>query len=111
MPGARQSTSVCATLVALNGLYMLLVAFGNITDHRLRGEPGVRPGRHGDGHHQLRCPAGTGLDPDVIWHAITNPALQTAAYLGVIAWESGRGSSSPWRSCCGSRAATTPDGS
>jgi predicted small integral membrane protein len=33
------------------------------------------------------APAGTGLDPRVMWRAITDPALQTAAYVGVILWE------------------------
>jgi predicted small integral membrane protein len=35
----------------------------------------------------LGAPAGTGLDPDVMWRAITDPALQNAAYVGVIVWE------------------------
>lgn len=33
------------------------------------------------------APPGTGLDPHVMWRAITDPALQNAAYVGVILWE------------------------
>ena len=76
---------VCATLVGINGLYMLLVAFGNITDYSTN---------RAFVQHVLAmdttnfgAAAGTGLDPRIMWRAITSPALQTAAYLGVIAWE------------------------
>ena len=76
---------VCAVLVALNGLYVLLVAFGNITDYSANAA---------FVQHVLAmdttsfgAPAGTGLDPRVMWRAITDPALQTAAYVGVILWE------------------------
>ena len=76
---------VCAVLVALNGLYMLLVAFGNITDYSAN-QAFVQ--------HVLAMdttnfggPPGTGLDPRVMWRAITAPGLQTAAYVGVIGWE------------------------
>ena len=34
---------------------------------------------------------GTGLDPRVMWRAITDPGLQNLAYLGVIAWEAAAG--------------------
>ena len=77
---------VCATLVALNGLYMLLVAFGNVTDYATN---------HAFVQHVLAmdttnfgAPLGTDLDPHIMWRAVTSPGLQTAAYLGVIAWES-----------------------
>jgi predicted small integral membrane protein len=72
-------------LVALNGLYIALVALGNITDfganqalvqHVLAMDTTNFGG-----------PPGTGLDPRVMWRAITDPALQNAAYVGVIAWE------------------------
>lgn len=75
-----------AMLVALNGLYILLVAFGNITDfdtnrafvqHVLAMDTanfGAEPG--------------TNLDPDVMWRAITNSTLQDIAYVGIIVWES-----------------------
>jgi predicted small integral membrane protein len=76
---------VCAVLVALNGLYMLLVAFGNITD------PSANQALV---QHVLAmdttnfgAPPGTDLDPRVMWRAITDPGLQTAAYVGVILWE------------------------
>ncbi|HWV25462.1 MAG TPA: DUF2165 domain-containing protein [Thermomicrobiales bacterium] len=74
-----------AVLVALNGLYMALVAFGNITDfdtnrafvqHVLAMDTtnfGAEPG--------------TNLDPDVMWRAITNGTLQDIAYIAIIAWE------------------------
>lgn len=76
---------VCATLVGLNGLYVLLVAFGNITDYAAN---------QAFVHHVLAmdttnfgAPAGTNLDPRIMWRAITSPGLQIAAYLGVIIWE------------------------
>jgi predicted small integral membrane protein len=75
----------CAVLVALNGLYVLLVAFGNITDY---------PANQAFVQHVLAmdttnfgAPPGTGLDPRVMWRAVTDPGLQTAAYVGVIVWE------------------------
>lgn len=76
---------VGGVLTALNGLYLLLVAFGNITDYPtnqafVQGVLAMDTTNFG-------APAGTGLDPDVMWRAITDPALQNAAYLGVIAWE------------------------
>jgi predicted small integral membrane protein len=76
----------CTVVVAINALYILLVAIGNITDYHTNldfvehvlsmdttnfgGQPGV------------------GLDKDVLWRAITNPAIQNIAYIGVILWES-----------------------
>jgi predicted small integral membrane protein len=72
-------------LVAANGLYLLLVAFGNITDF---------PTNQAFVQHVLAmdttnfgAPAGAGLDPKVMWRAITDPAWQNAVYIGVIAWE------------------------
>ena len=74
-----------AVLVALNGLYIALVAFGNITDfgtnqafvqHVLAMDTtnfGAEPG--------------TNLDPDVMWRAITNETLQNVAYVAIIACE------------------------
>ncbi len=77
---------VAATLVALNGLYILLVAFGNITDFGTN---------QAFVHHVLAmdttnfgAPSGTELDPDVMWRAITNPTVQNIAYIGLIIWES-----------------------
>ena len=74
-----------ALLVALNGLYIAFVAFGNITDfgtnqayvqHVLAMDTtnfGAEPG--------------TNLDPDVMWRAITNETVQDIVYVGIIAWE------------------------
>lgn len=77
---------VAAILVALNGLYILLVAFGNITDFGTN---------QAFVHHVLAmdttnfgAPPGTGLDPDVMWRAITNSTVQNIAYIVLIAWES-----------------------
>lgn len=75
-----------AVLVALNGLYILLVAFGNITDfdtnrafvqHVLAMDT-----------TNFGADPGTNLDPDVMWRAITNSTLQDIAYVGIIVWES-----------------------
>jgi len=72
-------------LVALNGLYLALVAFGNITDfgtnwafvqHVLSMDT-----------TNFGAPAGSDLDPDVMWRAIDNETVQRIAYLGLIAWE------------------------
>jgi predicted small integral membrane protein len=80
---------VCTFLVAANGLYLLLVAFGNITDfganlafvqHVLAMDTTNFGGA-----------GGSGLDPRVMWRAITDPALQNLAYVGVIAWEGAAG--------------------
>jgi predicted small integral membrane protein len=73
------------SLVALNALYISLVAFGNITDF---------DSNRAFVHHVLAmdttnfgAPAGTGLDHRVMWRAITGPGLQDLAYIGVIVWE------------------------
>jgi predicted small integral membrane protein len=74
-----------AVLVALNGLYVLIVAFGNIADFGTN---------QAFVHHVLSMdttnfgkPQGTGLDPDVMWRAITSPVIQNIAYIALIAWE------------------------
>ncbi len=74
-----------AVLVALNGLYILLVAFGNITDFGTN---------QAFVHHVLAmdttnfgAPPGTELDPDVMWRAITNTTVQNIAYIGLIVGE------------------------
>ena len=61
-----------AVLVACNALYIFLVALGNITDY------GTNFG----------AADGTGLDPDVMWRAITDPVVWNVAYIGLIIWES-----------------------
>ncbi len=72
-------------LVGLNALFILLVAFGNITDFETN---------QAFVHHVLSmdtanfgAPAGQGLDSAVMWHAVGSSPLQNAAYVGIIAWE------------------------
>lgn len=77
---------VAATLVALNGLYILLVAFGNITDFGTN-RAFVRHVLAMDTTN-FGAEPGTGLDSDVMWRAIENGAVQDVAYVGIIAWES-----------------------
>jgi len=74
-----------ALLVALNGLYILLVAFGNITDFGTN-QKFVQHVLAMDTTN-FGAPAGTELDPDVMWRAITNSTVQNIAYIGLIAWE------------------------
>jgi predicted small integral membrane protein len=86
--GARTTDTlplVCGVLIALNALYVLLVAFGNITDYTAN-QAFVQHVMAMDTTN-FGAPAGTGLDPDVMWRANTDPLLQNAAYLSVIAWE------------------------
>jgi predicted small integral membrane protein len=73
-------------LVAINALYVFLVALGNITDydtnyafvqHVLSMDTTNFGGTPGDG-----------LDPDIMWRAITDPVIWNIAYIGVIVWES-----------------------
>src|SRR4051795_2419311 len=72
-------------LVGLNALFILLVAFGNITDFETN---------QAFVHHVLSmdtanfgAPVGQGLDLAVMWHAVGFRPLQNAAYVGIIAWE------------------------
>lgn len=75
-----------AVLVGLNGLYILLVAFGNITDFGTN-QAFVQHVLAMDTTNFGAAP-GTQLDPNVMWRAITNPALQNIAYVCIIALES-----------------------
>lgn len=75
-----------AVLVACNALYIFLVALGNITDYDTN---------YAFVQHVLSMDTtnfgaaeGTGLDPDVMWRAITDPVVWNIAYIGVIVWES-----------------------
>ncbi|MEU2508468.1 DUF2165 domain-containing protein [Streptomyces sp. NPDC007863] len=69
---------VAATaLTATVALCMALVAFGNITDFGTN-QQFVR--------HVLSMDT-TFEDPDLMWRAIESPALQDAAYVAVIVWE------------------------
>lgn len=74
-----------ALLVGLNGLYIALVAVGNITDFGTN-QAFVTHVLAMDTTNFGGAP-GTGLDPRVMWRAVTDPALQNAAYVGVIVWE------------------------
>jgi len=73
-------------IVAIEALFILLVAFGNITDygtnfafvqHVLSMDTTNFGGR-----------PGTGLDPDIMWRAITDPVAWNVAYIGITVWES-----------------------
>lgn len=75
-----------AVLVACNALYIFLVALGNITDYDTN---------YAFVQHVLSMDTtnfgaaeGTGLDPDVMWRAITDPVVWNVAYIGLIIWES-----------------------
>lgn len=74
-----------AVLVLLNGLYIGLVAFGNITDFDTN-RPFVQHVLSMDTTN-FGAEPGTNLDPDVMWRAIESETLQDAAYIGIIAWE------------------------
>ena len=72
-------------LVGLNALYMALVVIGNISDFDVNRQ---------FVHHVLAMdttnfsqPQGTGLDPAIMWRALTSTSLQTTVYVGVIIWE------------------------
>jgi len=75
----------CGLLVFLNGLYLALVAFGNITDYGTN-EPFVQHVLSMDTTNFGADP-GTNLDDDVMWRAIKNDTLHTIAYIGIIAAE------------------------
>ena len=75
-----------AVLVAINALYIFLVALGNITDYGTN---------YAFVQHVLSMDTtnfggtpGSDLDPDVMWRAITNPVVWNVAYIGLIIWES-----------------------
>jgi predicted small integral membrane protein len=77
--------AVGGVLVGLNALYMTLVAVGNITDFDVNRQ---------FVHHVLSMdttnfgqPQGTALDSAIMWRALNALPLQTAVYVGIIAWE------------------------
>ncbi|MGB3330123.1 MAG: DUF2165 domain-containing protein [Thermomicrobiales bacterium] len=72
-------------LVGLNGLYLAIVAFGNITDFGTNWDF-VRHVLAMDTTN-FGAPEGTSLDPDVMWRAIDNETIQRMAYVALIAWE------------------------
>ncbi|MEU1020333.1 DUF2165 domain-containing protein [Streptomyces sp. NPDC005898] len=65
-------------LIGTVALYMALVAFGNITDFGTN-QQFVR--------HVLAMDT-TFKDDDLMWRAVESTALQDAAYVAIIAWES-----------------------
>lgn len=75
----------CFVLTAINGLYIALVTIGNVVDFKTNREF-VRHVLAMDTTNFGADP-GTGLDPDIMGRAITNPMVQDAAYLLVIGWE------------------------
>jgi len=75
-----------AVLVACNALYIFLVALGNITDYGTNFEF-VKHVLSMDTTN-FGAADGTGLDPDVMWRAITDPVVWNVAYIGLIIWES-----------------------
>ncbi|MDQ2584551.1 DUF2165 domain-containing protein [Saccharothrix yanglingensis] len=66
-----------AALTGVSALYMTLVVFGNVTDYETN---------HAFVRHVLAMDTTFG-SPDTSWRAITSPALVTAAYVMIIAWE------------------------
>ncbi|MET9954385.1 DUF2165 domain-containing protein [Streptomyces sp. NPDC006339] len=69
---------VAATALTLTvALYMTLVAFGNITDFGTNQQ---------FVQHVLSMDT-TFKDPDLMWRAVESPALQNAAYVAIIVWE------------------------
>jgi predicted small integral membrane protein len=85
-PNLGTLPAAAGLLVFLNGLYILLVAFGNITDFGTN-QPFVQHVLSMDTTNFGADP-GTNLDPDVMWRAIENETVQNIAYLGLILWES-----------------------
>ncbi len=70
--------AVAATaLTATVALYMTLVAFGNITDFGTNQQ---------FAQHVLSMDT-TFKDPDLMWRAVESTALQNAAYVAIIVWE------------------------
>ncbi|WP_171114604.1 MULTISPECIES: DUF2165 domain-containing protein [Streptomyces] len=78
-PGTtRRTLPVVATaLTGTVALYIALVAFGNITDF----------GTNQDFVRHVLAMDTTFKDEDLMWRAVTDTALQDAAYVAIIAWE------------------------
>ena len=72
-------------LVGLNALYILLVAFGNVTDFATN-QAFVQHVLSMDTAN-FGAPQGQGLDPAIAWHAVDSTLLQNVAYIVIIAWE------------------------
>ncbi|WNV82122.1 DUF2165 domain-containing protein [Umezawaea sp. Da 62-37] len=69
--------TVAAVVTAITALYLLLVVFGNITDY----------GTNRAFVEHVFAMDTTFNSPNVMWRAITTPALVTIAYVLIIAWE------------------------
>lgn len=76
----------CTVVVAINALYILLVAIGNITDYGTNFDF-VKHVLSMDTTN-FGAPPGEGLDQDVMWRAIEAHWFHHVAYVGVILWES-----------------------
>lgn len=74
-----------AALVLVNGIYIFLVALGNVTDYGTNFDF-IQHVLAMDTTNFGQDP-GKDLDPDVMWRAIDDPVLWTIAYVGVILWE------------------------
>ena len=77
---------VIGVFVVLNAGYIMLVAIGNITGFATN---------QAFVHHVLAMDTtnfgaepGTGLDPNLMWHAVSALPLQNACYVCIIVWES-----------------------
>ncbi|MFC8917777.1 DUF2165 domain-containing protein [Streptomyces sp. NPDC057116] len=66
-----------AALTGTVALSMVLVAFGNITDF----------GTNQQFVQHVLAMDTTFKDPQLMWRAVTSPALQNAAYVAIILWE------------------------
>src|ERR1700734_4439050 len=74
----------CTVVVAINALYILLAAIGNITDY---------PANFNFVEHVLSMDTtnfggqpGVGLDKNVLWRGVPNPAIQNISSLCGIFW-------------------------
>ncbi|MFG3659359.1 DUF2165 domain-containing protein [Streptomyces sp. NPDC047706] len=74
----RRTLPVAATvLTGIVALYITLVAFGNITDF----------GTNQDFVRHVLAMDTTFKDEDLMWRAVTDTAVQDAAYVAIIVWE------------------------
>jgi predicted small integral membrane protein len=71
--------------VLVNALYIFLVALGNITDY----DTNFAFVQHvlSMDTTNFGAAAGTDLDPNVMWRAITSPVIWNIAYVFLILWE------------------------
>ncbi|MFJ2607500.1 MULTISPECIES: DUF2165 domain-containing protein [unclassified Streptomyces] len=76
-PASKALRHTATLLTATLALYITLVAFGNITDF----------GTNQAFVQHVLAMDSTFKDDDLMWRAITSRALQNAAYVAIIAWE------------------------